>query len=101
MFNTPQEAASELSVRINQLNAMSDADLKIEMQELKTAIKENPAACSLLLPEDIGQMVAALRRVTGFAIQQAISKPTKRGTSKAKTQLTPEQLAAALDDEDF
>lgn len=101
-FNTNEEIASELSVRIKALSDMSEADLKTEMQQLKMAIKENPSACSLLLDEDVGMMVAALRRITGNAIANAISSKTKSPkAAKAKVQLTAEQLAAALDDEDF
>lgn len=102
-MNTPEETASEISVRIKQLSDMSEADLKTEMSALKAAIKQNPAASALLLPEDIGQMVEALQRITGFAIQQATtkaSKPKKEKAPKSKA-LTPEELAAALDDEDF
>ena len=100
-MHTPEEKASEIQTRISMLSDMSEADLKTEMQSLKAAILANPAACALLLPQDIGQMVAALRRITGFAIQQATTKPKKEKATKAKTQLTAEQLAAALEDEDF
>jgi hypothetical protein len=99
-MSSPEEKASEISTRIKMLCDMSDADLKTEMQSLKAAIMQNPAATSLLLPEDIGQMVAALRRITGFAIQQATTKP-KKAAKPRNTPMSAEQLAAALDDDDF
>lgn len=98
---TPQEKASEIQARIAQLSEMSDADLKTEMQSLKAAIMQNPAACALLLPKDVGAMVAALRRITGFAIQQATTSKAKKEKKPKATPLSAEQLAAALDDEDF
>lgn len=102
-FNTPQEVASELSTRITQLCDMSECDLKTEMQQLKSLIKENPAACSLLLDEDIGKMVAALRKITGNAIAQATASKSraKKAAAPKHKALTAEELAAALDDEDF
>jgi cytochrome c553 len=98
----PEEIKSEISSRIAQLNSLSEANLKEEMRELKTALKENPAACALLMDEDIGMLVSALRKLTHKDVTEAESKP-KRGTKpKAeKVQLTAEQLAAALDDDDF
>lgn len=102
MMNTPEEVASEISQRIAQLNELSDADLKNEMQSLKAAILENPAATSLLMDEDVGKMVAALRRITGFAISQASKPKTRTATAKPKAkQLSAEELASALDDDDF
>lgn len=101
-FNTPQETASEISTRISLLCDMSDADLKLEMQNLKTALKENPAAVSLMHDEDVGKMVVALRRITGFAIAQASAKEKKPRAVKEKSKpLTAAELAAALDDDDF
>ena len=101
MLNTPQEAASELQTRIAMLCDIEGVDLKNEMTSLKAAIMENPAATQFLLPEDIGKMVSALRKITGFAISQAATKEKKPRATKVKTQLTAEQLAAALEDDDF
>jgi hypothetical protein len=96
------EIKSEISTRIALLNNMSEADLKNEMRELKVALKENPAACALLMDEDIGALVSALRKITHKDITEAETKPKKGTKPKAeKVQLSAEQLAAALDDDDF
>lgn len=97
-----EQVSSEISTRISMLNDMSEADLKNEMRDLKQALKENPSACALLMDEDIGKLVTALRRLTKKEIEQAETKP-KRGTKEKVPQvkLTAEQLAAALDDDDF
>jgi hypothetical protein len=94
-----KQAASDITQRINQLDSLSGESLKSEMSQLKRALLDNPAACALLLPEDIGMMVANLRKVVGTAIM-ASSKPAKEKKDKKK-QMTPEELKAALEDEDF
>jgi hypothetical protein len=91
---------SEIQKRIQMLNDMSEADLRNEMRELKTVLLANPAATSLLLDTDIGLMVQALRKITKKEIEVA-SSPKKKATAPAKVKLTAEQLAAALDDDDF
>ena len=99
-FNTDKEIASELSTRISQLCDIDGVDLKTEMQSLKAAILENPQATSLLLDEDIGKLVTALRKITGVAITQASATKTRAAKPKAKS-LSAEELAKALEDDDF
>lgn len=99
-FNTDKEIASELSTRISQLCDIDGVDLKTEMQSLKAAILENPQATSLLLDEDIGKLVTALRKITGVAITQA-STPKKREAKAKPKQMSASELAAALADDDF
>lgn len=89
------QAASNIQQRIKELNDLADEDLKGAMDDLKRALMENPAACSLMLPEDIGQMVSALRKITGQAVVAA-SKPKKEKKDKIKT-LTAEQIAELED----
>jgi hypothetical protein len=93
---------SEIATRIRLLNEMSEASLRDEMRELKTALKENPSACALLMDEDIGLLVSNLRRLTKKEITEADSKPKR--TAKAKepaVKMSAIDLAAALDDDDF
>lgn len=47
------------------------------MVDLKKALLANPAACSLLLPEDVGAMVAKLRQITDKEILEA-NMPKKK-----------------------
>ena len=98
--DNPEIAASEISQRISSLLSFSDVDLKEEMRELKQAIMENPAACSFLKEEDIGILVSSLRKITHVDISVA-SAPKARATKPKTKQLTAEELAKALDDEDF
>ena len=101
-MDSPEQAYSEISQRIKALEAMSGDDLKNEMINLKKALLENPQACMLLLPEEIGSMVSSLRKITGIAIATASAKTKKAGEKKpAAKKMTAEELADALNDEDF
>lgn len=55
--------------------------LQNAMEELKAALKENPEASALMLPEDVGQCVAALRKMTG---QEILQQAEKIKSSKTK-----------------
>lgn len=102
LLQTEQEVASEISQRISLLNALSEADLANEMRELKIALKENPSACALMMDEDIGLLVEALRKLTHKAITAAsTSKKVGTAAKPAVKKLSAAELAAALDDEDF
>jgi hypothetical protein len=88
------QVMEDLRPRIDQLQDLQGDDLSEAMKELKKALMENPAATQLLLPEDIGKLVEALRRITGEAITSAATKPKKE---KAKP-LSAEELAAAFEE---
>lgn len=90
---------AEIKERIERLTTLEDFDLKQAMDGLKALILANPSACSLLLPEDVGEMVTALRRMTGNAKAEIMAAP-KRGGRKASTTTTlaPEALDALLED---
>lgn len=93
---TPEtrQAYSDLKERINNLCTLSDTDLKNAMTELKKALMQNTNAVALMLPSDIGQMVIALRKMTGVELAKAEEKKTgKKSTGKSKEPaLTAEQL---------
>lgn len=97
---TPEskQAYSDLKQRIDSLISLQDTDLKNAMTELKKALMQNTNAVALMLPSDIGQMVIALRKMTGVELAKAEEKKTgKKGTGKAKEpSLTAEQLEAAF-----
>lgn len=84
----------DLRPKIAELADLSGEDLTNAMKELKAALMHNPSAVSLMLPEDIGEMVAALRRITGQAITEA-TKPKKEKKAKA---LSLEEMNAAFDE---
>lgn len=68
-----QEVA-DILLKIRSLNEMSDLDLKEAMDSLKLSLLENPAAVEIMLPEDIGEMVKALMKITGQQITEAVNK---------------------------
>lgn len=96
----PTEAAAYIGIKrtIEGLVALMGDELKSGMSQLKKALKENPAACELMLDEDLGKMVVALRRMTGEQLAAATKPPKKIGkTPKAKELvLTKEQIEAAM-----
>ena len=101
-MDSPEQVYSEISQRIKTLEGMSGDDLKNEMVDLKKALLENPQACMLLLPEEIGSMVSHLRKITGIAIATASAKTKKApGEKKSSKKMTAQELADALNDEDF
>lgn len=89
----------EIQTMIAQLSVTEDGEpLKDAMIELKKAIKANPAACTVLLPEDIGEMVKALYRLTDRDLEQAVAKANKKG-KKDKIDLSdPKIQQEILDD---
>ena len=95
-----EQVCSDITLKIRNLESLSGDELKSEMSALKVAIMENPQACALLLPEDIGIMVSSLRKIVGTAIVAASTKKTSAKKPSTK-KMTAAELAAALDDEDF
>lgn len=101
------QAYADIHQRIQQLIELSGEDLSSAMIELKQALKHNPNACALMLPEDIGGIVSALQRVTGKYLEEkgkaSTSKKKASGSSKLPTlsdisKMTPEQQADLLSD---
>ena len=58
------------------------------------AIMENPQACALLLPEDIGVMVSSLRKIVGTAIVAASTKKTSAKKPAQKKMTAAERYIA-------
>lgn len=94
----------QLQAMIRQLSATEDGDsLRGEMDELKRALRANPAACASLLPDDIGQMVDALMKVTGKEIEEdmADKRKTKGSTAKVKLDLSDPKVRQEIADDLF
>lgn len=94
-------SVEEIKSMIAQLSVTEEGeDLKKAMADLKKAIKDNPAACASLLPEDIGEMVAALYKLTNRDLEQAIEKgaKSKRG-SKSKVDLNSKEVQQEILDD--
>ena len=78
-----EQLAHEIQARIQQLSDLSGTSLKNEMDDLKLLLLKNPAACELLLPEDIGLAVAAIKKLLGHAIAAATTEKPSRGRKPA------------------
>lgn len=95
-----EEAAivtADIIPRIRQLNSLSDAQLEVEMKLLKAALMANPEAVALMLPEDIGEMVVALRKITREAVVAAEAKAAGKRTTKPKAKTNINQMEIADD----
>lgn len=99
-----ETAAGTIAIqqRISELQSLNGVDLKASMAKLRAMLLDNPSACALLLPEDAGQMVAALRRMTNNKVAQTLtaSKPKKEKAVKLDAPMTHAQMQAALDEWD-
>lgn len=89
----------EIRTRIERLADMPELDLKQAMDGLKALILANPSACAQLLPEDVGEMVTALRRMTNNTVAATLA-PAKRGRAAKKKEpvLAADELDALLGD---
>lgn len=98
LSNETSQFASEISARIANLESLFEQPLRAEMDDLKRCLVENPSAAALMKDEDVGRLVANLRRTVDAAILEA-NKPKEKKTAAKKTkQLTKEEMQAALDE---
>lgn len=92
----------EIRNMITQCSMTEDKEsLRPAMKNLKKAILDNPAACSLLLPEDIGQMVDRLNFLNDRDLQAAIesSKSGKKGKGTTKIDLSSAEVQQEILDD--
>jgi len=68
--------------RINALNGLEGDVLKKAMTQLKLALRANPEACNLLLPEDIGEMTKKIYEMNKIVMTQAIAKKAVSNSKK-------------------
>jgi len=67
------------------------------MDDLKKALMENPAAASLILPKEIGQLVKYIKMLEGkMIINSKVKAAMKKGKNKAPA-LTPDFLKSIED----
>ncbi len=90
-------STEEIKSRIDRLASLSELDLKLAMDGLKSLILANPSACTQLLPEDVGAMVSALRKMTSNEKAAVMAAP-KRASKAAPAILAPDDLDALLGD---
>lgn len=67
--------------RIKQLDGQEGDTLKKSMAQLRIALRANPEACNLLLPEDIGKMVQHIYKMTKTTVVKAVAE---RSVARAK-----------------
>jgi len=88
----------EIKAKIANLSTIPDMpNLKNAMNDLKRALRQNPAACNLLLPEDIGQMVQHLYKVTNTVVLQAKAKDLNKAAKKVDLN-DPNVINKAMDE---
>lgn len=88
----------DIKPKIDSLVSLSDDDLRGAMKSLKDALMKNPAATSLMLDTEIGEMVKALRRMTGEALVAATTKEKKPKKDKQIDLSDPSVMQAVLDE---
>lgn len=91
----------QIREKIAQLDHTEDGEpLDKAMRELKVALKENPAACSLMLDEDIGKCVHYLSRTINKKILEELEKKPRKNADPTKNiKVTKEEIEKlTLDD---
>lgn len=101
--NADAQAYADIKARIDQLQELSGEELSGEMTLLKGALKANPNACALMLPEDIGELVSALQRITGKYLESKAKPASKKAASPKAAKfdfgkLSAEEQQAILDE---
>jgi len=85
---------------ISLLSQTEDGEpLKDAMTKLKQALKENPVACAMLLPEEIGECVKHLMRITGRDLEMQASG--KKKEPKQKFDFSNEETLKELENDLF
>ena len=97
--NDLSQLAAEIQARITNLSSLFEENLEGEMDSLKLCLVENPSAAALLKDEDVGLLVAALRRTVSAAVMEAVATKAKPKAEKKK--FTAEELQKVLDEEGF
>lgn len=92
------QAYLDIKSKLNRLSALDGSFLESAMKDLKKALMDNPQACYLILPQDIGKMVIALRAMKNEVIEAATETKEKAPKkAKASKALTAEEIAEAFD----
>lgn len=95
------QLAAEIQARITNLSALFEENLEGEMDSLKLCLVENPSAAALLKDEDVGLLVAALRRTVSAAVMEAVAEKKPGKAKSATKKFTAEELQKVLDEEGF
>lgn len=98
---TPAEAAAEIARKIKELMSLQENKeiLRQGMKDVQRSLLQNPAACSVMLPEDIGAAVQLIRVLSGKEIKEQETKKSSNAAAKKVQNMSPEDIARALQDE--
>lgn len=96
----------QIRQRIADLQTMENGQIKESMKVLQGMLLANPSACALMLPEDTGLLVRALRKMTGNtqALMIANAKPsrkTKEALISGLEKMSVADLAKLASDQDW
>lgn len=96
-----QQAYADIKAKVDSLTTLEGEGLENAMSDLKKALMKNPNAVNLMQDQDIGQMVIALRKITGEAIAEAAKdgRKTKVKASKVAVDLTDPAVVANIMDQ--
>src|SRR5688572_18020876 len=72
----------ELKARIAKLSGLPKDNLKGEMGRLKLCLRANPEISNLLLPEEIGELVKAIYKMTDQVVIASAAKATTKASKK-------------------
>lgn len=92
----------EIQALIQALGQTEDGEPLVHaMDELQKALVENPAACALLLPAEIGECTAAVMKISGKSLEKAVEATAKKGKGKTqqKFDLTDPKVQQELADD--
>ncbi|MGE4259186.1 MAG: hypothetical protein AB7F19_07580 [Candidatus Babeliales bacterium] len=93
-----EQKYADISARIKALADLQEESLENAMKELKKSLSENPNACALMLDEDLGLMVTALRRMNNVQVAEIKEGGKTKKPKAAKVALDADALAAAFDE---
>lgn len=95
-----RNAYAEIAAKIDELAELSTTELTGAMSALKKSLMQNPAACELMLDEDLGKMVTALRRIVGEEIvaKKAEKSLGKKPKANSLANMSVDDLLAAAAD---
>lgn len=91
----------EIKNMIAQLSVTEEGEsLRTAMDDLKKGIRDNPEACAVLLPEEIGDMVKALNKITGRDLEKAVEKAKSgKRTKKSSIDLSSKEVQQEILDD--
>lgn len=93
---------AEVRQKIADLQTAEDGpQLKGQMDVLRSMLLSNPDACATMLPEDLGLMVRALRRMTSNRVAMDLGKAKPRSAKSKEAKLSAAEMATIAETGDW